>query len=365
MEAKKYLDIWTAGKLGVQTLTRQALEAYQLEKIKETLRWAAKNSPFYKERFGGTIVNTWEDFQKLPFMCPQDVKYFGEDMVCLPQSSISRIVTMETSGTEGKPKRIYFTEGDQELTIDFFHNGMQLLADASDTILILMPCKRPGSIGDLLKKGLERLGAKPIPYGLPQGGDDEAILDLMEEKKVTCCVALPTHLAALARSAGNRKIPMKSVLLSAEYVSAESRAQIQSVWNCNVFEHYGMTEMGLGCAVSCGKLTGCHIRESDLYLEIIDPKTGLVLPDGEEGEVVFTTLTRKGMPFIRYRTGDWSSFIKEPCKCGSVLKRISRVGDRKVEKGAWEKFQNSGQHKRDTTKMQSCREERKGNVRQE
>ena len=96
-----------------------------------------------------------------------------------------------------------------------------------------------------------------------------------------------------------------------------------------------MTEMGLGCAVSCGELIGCHIRESDLYLEIIDPKTGQVLPDGEEGEVVFTTLTRKGMPFIRYRTGDWSSFINEPCQCGSILKRISRVGDRQARKGAW------------------------------
>ena len=111
--------------------------------------------------------------------------------------------------------------------------------------------------------------------------------------------------------------------------------QIEAAWGCKVFEHYGMTEMGLGGAVSCGFLEGCHIRESDLYLEIIDPKPGQVLPEGKEGEVVFTTLTRKGMPFIRYRTGDWSSFIPEPCQCGSILKRISRVGDRNMKKGAW------------------------------
>ena len=242
---------------------------------------------------------------------------------------------METSGTEGKPKRIYFTEEDQELTTDFFHNGMQLLVDASDTVMILMPCRRPGSIGDLLKQGLERLGASVVPYGLPDGQDDEAILQLMEEKQVTCTVALATQLAALARQASGYRIPMKTVLLSAEYVSGESRQQIEAAWGCKVFEHYGMTEMGLGCAVSCGFLEGCHIRESDLYLEIIDPETGQVLPDGEEGEVVFTTLTRKGMPFIRYRTGDWSSFIPESCRCGSLLKRISRVGDRDLKKGAW------------------------------
>lgn len=332
---EKYLDIWTAKKLNISRLTRQEMEAYQLEKIKETLAWAVGNSPFYKERFGGFKVNTWEDVNKLPFTCPEDVRNFGEQMVCLPQSRISRIVTMETSGTAGKPKRIYFTEEDQELTIDFFHNGMQLLVDPSDTVLILMPCRRPGSIGDLLREGLERLGAKTVPYGLPAGGDDERILELMEERGVTCCVALPTHLAALAEKAASRRIPMKTVLLSAEYVSPESREQIHKTWGCRIFEHYGMTEMGLGCAVSCGALCGCHIREADLYLEIIDPETGRVLPDGEEGEVVFTTLTRKGMPFIRYRTRDWSSFLKEPCGCGSILKRISRVGDRNLQKGAW------------------------------
>lgn len=337
---KQYLDIWTAKKLNMGSLTREALEDYQLEKIKETLAWAVGNSPFYKERFGGCTVNTWEDVKKLPFTCPEDVRNSGAEMVCLPQSRISRIVTMETSGTEGRPKRIYFTEEDQELTVDFFHNGMQLLVDASDRILILMPCRRPGSIGDLLREGLERLGAKTVPYGLPLGGDDEEILELMERHGVTCCVALPTHLAALAQKAGTRKIPMKTVLLSAEYVSAGSREAIQEAWNCKIFEHYGMTEMGLGCAVSCGELSGCHIREADLYLEIIDPNSGRVLPDGEEGEIVFTTLTRKGMPFIRYRTGDWSRFLPGSCKCGSILKRISRVGDRKLEKGAWSKSVN-------------------------
>lgn len=332
---ERYLDIWTAGKLGVdiRDLDRKAIEDYQLRKIRETINWAAANSPFYAALYKDRQINTWEDFRSLPFTTPQDTIEQGSEMVCVPQSSISRIVTMETSGTTGKPKRIYFTEQDQELTTDFFHNGMQLLVSAADNVMILMPCKRPGSIGDLLKKGLQRLGAGVVPYGLPGGSDDEEILALMEKERVTCAVALPTQLAALAGKAGPFQIPMKTVLLSAEYVSQESRARIQEAWGCKVFEHYGMTEMGLGCAVSCPELEGCHMRETDLYLEIIDPETGGVLPDGQEGEVVFTTLTRKGMPFIRYRTGDWSSFLPEPCPCGSILKRLSRVGDRKLTKG--------------------------------
>ncbi len=334
---KQYLDIWTAEKLGmdIRQLSRQAIEDYQLRKIRETFQWAASRSPFYAELYKNRKLETWEDFSRLPFTTPQDTAERGGEMVCVPQSQISRIVTMETSGTTGKPKRIYFTEEDQELTADFFHHGMQLLVDPSDTIIILMPCRRPGSIGDLLKTGLERLGAAVIPYGLPNGtrDDDTEILRRMESGQVTCAVALPTQLAALARKADGFQIPMKTVLLSAEYVSRESREQMEKAWGCKIFEHYGMTEMGLGCAVSCPVLEGCHVREADLYLEIIDPKTGMVLPDGQEGEVVFTTLTRRGMPFIRYRTGDWSSFLPEQCACGSLLKRLSRVGDRNLIKG--------------------------------
>ncbi|MCI9597306.1 MAG: phenylacetate--CoA ligase family protein [Firmicutes bacterium] len=334
---ERYLDLWTAKKLGMDAreLSREAIEEYQLRKIKETFQWAVSHSPFYAELYQYKKLETWEDFRQLPFTTPQDTAERGGDMTCVPQSQISRIVTMETSGTTGKPKRIYFTEEDQELTKDFFHHGMRLLVDPSDTIIILMPCRRPGSIGDLLKTGLERLGAGVVPYGLPDGSreDDMKILKLMEKEKVTCAVALPTQLAALAQKADGFQIPMKTVLLSAEYVSRESRTRIKKAWGCRVFEHYGMTEMGLGCAVSCPVLEGCHVREADLYLEIIDPKTGMPLPDGQEGEVAFTTLTRKGMPFIRYRTGDWSSFLPEPCSCGSLLKRLSRVGDRKLKKG--------------------------------
>jgi phenylacetate-coenzyme A ligase PaaK-like adenylate-forming protein len=94
-----------------------------------------------------------------------------------------------------------------------------------------------------------------------------------------------------------------------------------------------MTEMGLGCAVSCEYQNGYHVREADLYLEIIDPDTGKTLPDGTWGEIVFTTLTRVGMPFIRYRTGDISRWKTESCRCGSKLKLLDYIQDRKIEKG--------------------------------
>lgn len=330
---KKYLDIWTAEKIGSKMLSRQHIEDYQWEKIKETFELAAANSPYYAELYKDCRLESMEDFKKLPFTTPEDVCEHGLDMLCVSQGEISRIVTMDTTGTTGKPKRIYFTEADQELTVDFFHHGMKLIVDESDVFMILMPCQRPGSIGTLLKEALERSGVRVVLYGLPDGNDTEEILQIMERESVTSCVALATQLSQIAEKSAGYNIPMRKVLLSAEYVSEESRRMISSVWNCKVFEHYGMTEMGLGCAVHCPELDGCHVRETDLYIEIIDPETGEVLPDGEEGEIVFTTLTRRGMPFIRYRTGDWSSFMKEPCRCGSILKRLTRVGDRGLKKG--------------------------------
>lgn len=99
-------------------------------------------------------------------------------------------------------------------------------------------------------------------------------------------------------------------------------------WGCRVFNHYGSTEMGLGGGVECEALRGYHLREADLYFEIVDPVSGQAVPDGECGEVVFTTLTREGMPLIRYKTGDFSRFLKEPCPCGTVLKRMDKVRGR-------------------------------------
>lgn len=342
---ERYLDQWALrkinedaaakGKAQSRELTGKLLEEFQLEKLRETFETAVKCSPFFREKYEGCSFRSFDEFRKLPFTGPKDLQERGLDWLCVSQSEISRIVTLETSGTVGNPKRVFFTEEDQELTVDFFHEGLKLMAHAGDTLMILMPCRMPGSIGDLLKTAAERLEMTAVPYGLPRPdlADSREILRLMEEKKVTCVVALATQMAEICRYAGEYDIPVRTVLLSAEYVSAENRELIGKTWDCRIFEHYGMTEMGLGGAVTCGMLDGCHIREADLYVEIIDPETGETVPDGEYGEIVFSTLTRKGMPFLRYRTGDFSRKMEKPCRCGSLLGRLDRVGDRGMEKG--------------------------------
>jgi phenylacetate-coenzyme A ligase PaaK-like adenylate-forming protein len=222
--------------------------------------------------------------------------------------------------------------------IDYIANGLGVMTKPGDVWLILMPAERPGSVGDLVKIGLKRIGCEVIAHGiLPMDGrGDDAAIALMAARGVNAMLATASAAERLAgKSAGNRAVrnPITSILLSAEYVSEEARTFIESAWHCNVFEHYGMTEMGLGGAMACEARIGYHPREADLLFEIIDPDTGEPAPDGAYGEIVFTTLTREAMPFIRYRTGDYSRFIPGPCPCGSILKRLDRVADRKSVKG--------------------------------
>ncbi|MBN2124505.1 MAG: AMP-binding protein [Deltaproteobacteria bacterium] len=250
-------------------------------------------------------------------------------MMCVSRSEVARVVTIQTSGATDAPKRLYFTDLDLELTVDFFHHGMTTLALPGARVLILMPGRTPGSIGDLLKKALVRMNAVGQVHG-PINDPGRAVDDLLD-MRADCLVGLPIQVLGLVRHPRGRDIPkglIRSVLLSADYVPDAVVDELEERWESPVFEHYGMTEMGLGGGVQCEVREGYHLREADLLFEIIDPETGNPVPDGEPGEVVFTTLTRQGMPLIRYRTGDLARFLPGPCPCGSSLRRLEKVRGR-------------------------------------
>ncbi len=333
------MEAWIKGVVGDTVpgrLRREALERYQLRQLNATLRHAVQGSPAYREwlaDLGDRPLTGLEELEELPLMDQGMLRDRGEEMVCLPARDIKRIVTLDTSGSGGPPKRVWFTESDQELTVDFFHHGMQNVVLREDRVAVCMPYETEGSVGDLLIKGLRRLGTAVWGVGfLSEPAAFPEVAALMERERITAAVGTPRQMARLAEMFRGRDSAMKRVLLSAEYVDPAVVRRVEEAWGCRVFEHYGMTEMGLGGAVSCRMRQGYHIRENDLLVEIIDPDSGRRLPDGEWGEVVFTTLTRRGMPFIRYRTGDRSRILAEPCGCGSCLKRLDRVQDRGVPK---------------------------------
>ena len=333
MIKKTPLDAWISGKMSAEKrkLTRQAIELYQLQKLRETIRLAYSRSPFYRNSLKGIAeeeITGLSDLMSFPFTTAEDIREHSLQLLCVSQDEIGRVVTLETSGTTGKSKRIYFTPSDQELTIDFFQQGMSTLAEAGDRVMILLPCEREGSVGDLLAAALARLGVTPVRQGIVRNIPET--LNIMRKNNVNSLVGIPVQVLALARYADAAGIPinLKSVLLSTDYIPAVIVHEMEHLCGCRIFEHYGMTEMGLGGGVECEAHSGYHLRESDLFFEIVD-STGNLVPEGQEGEVVFTTLTRQGMPLIRYRTGDVSRFLPGPCKCGTVIRRLDRITRRK------------------------------------
>jgi phenylacetate-coenzyme A ligase PaaK-like adenylate-forming protein len=181
-------------------------------------------------------------------------------------------------------------------------------------------------VGDLLRLGLKRLGRIPIPYGPVR--EPLHALETMENQQVDCLVGSPTQILGLARRWHPRNKAPRTVLLSTDYVPAAIVRELENIWGCEVFNHYGATEMGLGGGVECEAHRGYHLREADLYFEIVNPGTGEPVLDGEYGEVVFSTLTRRGMPLIRYRMGDRSRFIPGDCPCGTKLQTMEKVRGR-------------------------------------
>lgn len=328
------LESWILERTRLSAKSQEALEAYQLEKILKTLHYAKEKSRFYQEQLKEIdldAIRSLGDFEQIPFTTPLDIKRNAHDFLCVPAHAIERIVTLNTSGTTGDEKRLFFTHEDLEETIDFFQYGMNCLVEKGDKVMVLLPGPSYGSIGDLLKKALLRSGIECVVHGILQ--DVETVAACIEEAGITCIVGIPMqvlYLSCLKPELFTTHI--KKVLLSTDYVPDALVERLSRHGTCKVFNHYGMTEMGYGGGVECECLGGYHFRENHLYVEIIDPQTGKRVSDGEYGEVVFTTLNRQAMPLIRYKTGDRARFLTQPCRCGTFLRTMEKVQGRMENK---------------------------------
>lgn len=328
---RSVLQDWIAEKTGCAS--REELDRWQLARLREVLDYARENSSFYRERLSGVrtgeIVSRTE-LARLPFTTAEQLRACPRRWLCCAGKEVERIVTLKTSGTTDAPKRVFFRREDQERTVDFFARGMLELVSPGDRVLILMPGKQPGSVGDLLEKGLARTGVQAV-----QGGpvaDIQASYNLLRDSGCASLVGIPVQVLGLAeygaRLPAEQRAEVKSVLLSADAAHPTLAERVRRLMDCQVFNHFGMTEMGFGVAVECSAHQGCHIRENDILVEVIDPETGAVLPDGQMGEFVFTTLDLRAMPFLRYRTGDMGMLLPGACPCGSFVRRMLPWGGR-------------------------------------
>lgn len=240
------------------------------------------------------------ELEKLPFTDSETIRAHGREMLCVSAGNIHRIVSLFSSGTTDEPKRIYFTKGDLQRTVDFFAEGMGWLCEKGDTVGVLLPCHVPDGVGDLLCRGLEKLGCRPLRLGLVEKAADMRGVLLREKPQVL--VGMPWQLRLLALCVP--RLSPRRVLLSADYVPESIYAFLEEHWGCQVLAHFGMTESCFGCAVEHPSRRGMYLRRDEFIAEIIDPESGEVLPEGEVGELVLTSLRREAMPLIRYRTGD-------------------------------------------------------------
>ena len=329
------LDGYVSRRLGyTRLLTRTELDEKRLALLKEAVRYAVNNSKFYEEKLKGAEFDSFKDYSALPFTTPGDVISHGHNMLCVPARDIHRVVTLFTSGTTGTPKRIYFTEEELKLTDEYFSHGMAEFVTAGRRVLILFPGRSPDCLNDLLSRALLRIGVQSAVFGFPAQESYGKLLNTVIEGNFDFLAGPPEAVSGFAcylleeglshRLSGR----IKGVLLAASCVTEKCVEEIKTAIGCPVFEHYSMTETAYAGCVGCTVTPAYHIWESDLYYEIVDPESGRPLPPGEAGEIVVTTMGKRAMPFIRYRTGDLSRLIEEPCPCGSILHRLSRVESR-------------------------------------
>ncbi len=332
------LESWISRKIfgsSGHPLPDDAIRGYHLERLRQTIDYARDKSPYYRERLREMSSESLQDpgdLSAFPFTTVEDLREQAPRFLCVSQSEVERVVTIPSPDGMEKPRRLYFTGADLELTIDFFHHGMTTLVKPGQKVLILLAGKKPGSVGQLLTTALARADAHGIVHGIVV--DPDKTIHTIMDQDIDCLVGIPTQLLALARHENVGTIPagrLKSVLLVGDYVPSALVAELRRVWGCPVFSGYTPAIMGYGGGVECEALAGYHLREADIYYEIVDPISGTPQAPGELGEIVVTTLTRTAMPFIRYRTSDISRFLTEPCPCGTLLRRMDKVRGRANE----------------------------------
>lgn len=281
----------------------------RLELLNRQLAYAAAHSPYYRQALQGLglPLQNLDQLTRLPFLDAPAMRRAGSALACVPGSQVERIVSLQTSGTTGGAKRLYFTRGDLDRTVEFFAQGMSWMCRAGDRVAILMPCRAPDGIGDLLSRSLGQIGAEPLPIGIP--ADLSALAEDLRRAPPQVLVGFPWQLRLLALLCPDLR--PRAVLLSGDYVPAALPPVLESLWQCRVLLHFGMTETGYGCAVEHPGGTGMYLRRDELLAEVIDPDSGAPLPAGSVGELVLTTLRREAMPLLRYRTGDLASLTPE------------------------------------------------------
>lgn len=319
-----------------ETLPREAIESLQAKRLRQVVERVNATVPFYRESFEKAgispfQINTLDDLKRLPFTLKQDMRdNYPYGLFSVPLEQIVRIHA--SSGTTGKPTVVGYTRRDIEMWAELMarcfgaagvHQG-DIIQNAYGYGLFT------GGLG--AHYGAERLGASVIPMS---GGQTKKQLMLLQDFGSTVLTCTPSYCLFLAEAAREEGIdivnlPLRVGIHGAEPWSEQMRGEIEEKLGIKAIDIYGLSEiLGPGVGIECIEAQhGLHIWEDHFIPEIINPDTGEVLPHGEKGELVITTITKEGIPLIRYRTRDITRIIPEPCICGRTHVRLERMSGR-------------------------------------
>jgi phenylacetate-CoA ligase len=336
-ECRQYI-----AKGDLKSITGKVIEDFQLFRLRKTLNHACQESVFYQELFRKHGINPGDvkslsDLSKIPFTTPANLAEVPYKLLSVSLTKIGRVFTRVTSGTSGRPKKVFFTGNDLEIITDGMAAIMNTalssggLAAQGCVVQIFLANGTPMSQVNLVARGVEKMGALPVAGDIT--ADTEEQIKTIKEARPIMLMGSASRIYRITQEARQshdlRKIGVKIIFITSEYLSPSMRRNLGDFWQAEVYHHYGMTEAGLAAAIECQAHDGFHFNEADFLFEVVDPATGEVLEEGGEGELVFTTLSREGMPLIRYRTGDISRLIRDPCKCGaSTLGKIGAITKR-------------------------------------
>ncbi|WP_029540955.1 phenylacetate--CoA ligase [Selenomonas sp. AB3002] len=304
----------------------------QLQQVDKQIQRLLQVNNFYGQKLreaGIQGVKSVEEFQQLPFSQKQDLRdAYPLGLMAVPEEEVVRIHS--SSGTTGTPVIIPYTAKDVDDWAEMFKRCYEFAGITNRDRIQITPGYGLWTAGIGFQNGAEKLGAMVVPMG---PGNTNKQIQMMMDMKSTVITATSSYALLLAEEIEKRgikdKVHLKKGVIGSERWGKKIRDRISSELGIELYDIYGLTEIyGPGIGINCKYDTGMHIWDDYVYLEIIDPKTGENVPDGEFGEIVITTLVKEGAPLIRYRTHDISRIIPGECPCGSKFPRIDIISGR-------------------------------------
>ncbi|RQD85578.1 phenylacetate--CoA ligase family protein [Methanosalsum natronophilum] len=319
-------------------LKREDIKEYKLYKFKQLLDYVSKNSPYYQELFEkegikSTNIKSMSDISKVPLTTHEQLIQNPYHFLCVSRREIAREFTTSgttTTETANLKKRISYTQDELLDIVDSVISGLKMagMDSEKDMLQIMYPTlTATWDPGLVLSKACDLAGFKSV---INDSSDINDQINTMVNSGTTFIIGKSSFIYDLSKSATNldklRSLGIKNIICSSEPLTEEMKEVIEDAWGCTAVRQWGMTELGLANAIECTEQNGMHVNNPDFLVEVIDPDTGQVLPEGSEGELVFTTLNRRCMPLVRYRTKDLGVLLDEPCGCGTTLdQRIKNV----------------------------------------